>query len=496
MQELDDITLLAEYVKHDSHAAFAELVNRHINKVYSVALRQTRNPSQAEEITQAVFVILAKKAPTLGKNVFLTGWLYHTARLTAVSYIRSEIRRARREEEAHMQRLANETEPESNPWPQIAPLLDTAIADLSEKDRRALLLRFFDGKSMKEVGTALGGTEDAAKMRVNRAVEKLRHFFTKRGIALSTAALTTVLAANSVQAAPATLATAATALAVAKGVAANTSTVTLIQGAMKLMAFAKAKTAVIIGATALLTVGTTAIVVSQITTPTPTAIVASEPSWADDPKVWANDYDTMMKLPPAFILRPTRFPKGGGGASSNERIVFKTVSLKWLLATAHGQIENRTLLPDDAPQGKFDFMFTESGDFHTALKAEMQKRFGLVGHLEDRDGETLIIKVANTNPPDLRISKGKVTQWIGAQRSNTLKNQSIGPLFRHLERELKTPLVDQTGLTNKYDLTLKWEPRPGQTEADAIKESLLTQLGLELVPDRQQVQMLIIEKAK
>lgn len=493
MQELDDISLLAEYVKHDSHAAFAELVNRHINKVYSVALRQTRNPTHAEEITQAVFVILAKKAPTLGKNVFLTGWLYHTARLTAVSYIRSEIRRARREEEAYMQRLANETE--SNPWPQIAPLLDTAIADLSEKDRRALLLRFFDGKSMKEVGSALGGTEDAAKMRINRAVEKLRHFFTKRGIVLSTAALTAVLAANSVQAAPATLATSATALAVAKGVAANTSTLTLIQGAMKLMAFAKAKTAIIIGATALLTVGATAVVVKEITT-TPTTIVASEPSWADDPKVWANDYDSMMKLPPAFILRPTRFPNDGGGASANGRIVFKNVSLSWLLATAYNRIPNRTILPDDAPQGNFDLMFTEPGDYREAVKAEIQKRFDLVGRLEDRDGEAFIIKVANTNAPDIKVSKGKMTQWIGAQRSNTLKNQPIGPLIRHLEREFKTPLIDQTGLTNKYDLTLKWEPRPGQTEADAIKESLLTQLGLELVPDHQQVQMLIIEKAK
>jgi RNA polymerase sigma factor (sigma-70 family) len=97
MQELDDIALLREYLEHASEEAFATLVTRHVNKVYSVALRHTRNPHQAEEITQAVFVLLAKKARHLGKGVVLSGWLYQTARLTAVTFIRSEIRRARRD---------------------------------------------------------------------------------------------------------------------------------------------------------------------------------------------------------------------------------------------------------------------------------------------------------------------------------------------------------------------------------------------------------------
>src|SRR5580765_2816894 len=119
MLELDDSVLLKEYVEHGSEEAFAALVARHVNKVYSVALRHTRNPDQAGEITQAVFVILAQKARRLGKRVVLSGWLYQTARLTAVTFIRSEIRRARREQEAHMQSLLNETE--SDVWSQIAP---------------------------------------------------------------------------------------------------------------------------------------------------------------------------------------------------------------------------------------------------------------------------------------------------------------------------------------------------------------------------------------
>ena len=119
MQELDDIRLLRRYVDDNSEEAFAGLVTRHINKVYSVALRHTRNPHQAEEITQVVFVILAKKARGLGRSVVLSGWLYQTARLTSVTFIRSEIRRARREQEAHMQNVLDEPVLDET-WRQIA----------------------------------------------------------------------------------------------------------------------------------------------------------------------------------------------------------------------------------------------------------------------------------------------------------------------------------------------------------------------------------------
>ena len=237
MHELDDIALLREFAERGSEPAFAELVTRHVNKVYSVALRHTRNPHQAEEITQAVFVILARKAGQLGKKVILSGWLYQTARLTAVTLIRSEIRRTRREQEVLMQNLSDETE--ADPWPHIAPLLDDAMAGLSETDRHAVVLRYFDGKSMKEVGAALGGSEDAAKMRVNRAVEKLRMFFAKRGVTTTTAFLTGTISANSLQAAPAVLAKSVIAAAITKGAAASGSTLTLIKGALKIMAWTK-----------------------------------------------------------------------------------------------------------------------------------------------------------------------------------------------------------------------------------------------------------------
>jgi RNA polymerase sigma factor (sigma-70 family) len=180
MPELDDIELLAQYARDNSEAAFATLVTRHVNLVYSTALRSAGNPHAAEEITQAVFIILARKARSLSPRTILSGWLYQTARLTAANFLRAEIRRQHREQEAYMQSLLNEPEPDV--WPQIAPLLDAAMTGLGEKDRNAIVLRFFENKSLGEVGSALGASEDAAKMRVNRALEKLRKFFSNRPV--------------------------------------------------------------------------------------------------------------------------------------------------------------------------------------------------------------------------------------------------------------------------------------------------------------------------
>jgi RNA polymerase sigma factor (sigma-70 family) len=227
MQELDDIALLREYVGRDSEEAFAALVARHVNRVYSVALRHTGSPHSAEEITQAVFVILARKSSRLSKHVILAGWLHETARLTAMTFIRSEIRRGRRELEAHMQTALNENE--SAVWTQIAPWLDAALAGLPATDRHAVVLRFFYGQSLREIGTALGGSEDMARMRVSRALEKLQKFFLKRGVSSTTAIIAGAISANSVQIAPAMLTKSAVAVAMAQGATAGSSTLTLIK---------------------------------------------------------------------------------------------------------------------------------------------------------------------------------------------------------------------------------------------------------------------------
>jgi len=262
MPEPDDIALLKQYAEEQSEAAFAGLVARYVNLVYSAALRSAGNAHAAQEITQAVFIILARKAQTLGAKTVLSGWLYQTARLTAANYLRTEIRRQNREQEAYMQAILNE--PESEAWRQIAPLLDDAMGRLGEKDRDAIVLRFFENKSLGEVGLALGASEDAAKMRVNRALEKLRQFFTKRGVGSTTTAIAENISANSVHIAPAGLAKSVTAVAIAKGAAASGSTLTLVKGALKIMAWTKAKIAVVAGVAVILATGTSLVVINKV----------------------------------------------------------------------------------------------------------------------------------------------------------------------------------------------------------------------------------------
>ena len=179
MPEPDDITLLKQYAGGDE-SAFTTLFERHVHLVYSAALRQARNPSHAEEVTQAVFILLARKAKSLSPKTVLSGWLYQAARLTTASLIKREIRRQRREQEVYMQTL---TEPDTSLWEQISPLLDDAMGRLGEKDRNAIVLRFFENRTPQEVAAALKLNDVTARKRVSRALEKLQKFLFKRGIA-------------------------------------------------------------------------------------------------------------------------------------------------------------------------------------------------------------------------------------------------------------------------------------------------------------------------
>ncbi len=260
----DDLTLLREYARHNSEEAFAALVSRHVNLVYSVALRQVRDPHLAEEITQAVFIILARKAGSLGPKTILSGWLCRTARYASANALTIQRRRQRREQEAHMQSILNEAANEpAETWNQIAPLLDGAMEQLGQKDHDAVVLRFFEGRNFREVGAALGASEDAAKMRVNRALEKLRKFLTKRGVNSTTVFIAGAISANSVQAAPVALAKSVTAVAIAKGSIATASILTLVKGTMKTMTWLKLKFVIGVGVAALLAGGVATVAISQ-----------------------------------------------------------------------------------------------------------------------------------------------------------------------------------------------------------------------------------------
>jgi RNA polymerase sigma factor (sigma-70 family) len=266
----DDLTLLREYARHNSEEAFTALVSRHVNLVYSVALRQVRDPHLADEITQAVFIILARKAGSLGPKTILSGWLCRTARYASANALTIQRRRQRREQEAHMQSVLNEPASDET-WQQIAPLLDGAMEKLGQKDHDALVLRFFEGRNFKEVGAALGASEDAAKMRVSRALEKLRRFFTKRGVSSTTVIIAGAISTNSVQVAPVALAKSVTAVAIAKGVAAAVSTLTLVKGTMKMMIWMKMKLAMTVGAAVMTAVVASTVLLAQTQNQTPNA---------------------------------------------------------------------------------------------------------------------------------------------------------------------------------------------------------------------------------
>jgi RNA polymerase sigma factor (sigma-70 family) len=225
----DSQHLLAEYRRNGLDAAFRELVARFVGLVYSTALRLVEGDvHRAEDVTQTVFADLARLARTLSNEVRLGGWLHRHTCFVAVNSLRGERRRQARERQAvEMNTLQNNSEAD---FSQVAPLLDEAINELGEADRTAILLRFFEQQDFRAVGLALGSNEDAARMRVTRALEKLEEFLKRRGVTTSAASLGVVLTANAVQAAPVGLAvTISTAAALTGTTIAATATATAIK---------------------------------------------------------------------------------------------------------------------------------------------------------------------------------------------------------------------------------------------------------------------------
>ena len=226
MTSTNDLDLLREFLRDQSQDAFTALVQRHLGLVYCAALRQVRSPQLAEEVAQSVFTDLARDAARLKPGTILTAWLYEVTRRTAINVVRGEARRQLREQIALEMNAMNAT---ADDWTQIEPLLDDAMHALDDIDRTAILLRFFENKSLREVGESLGTTDDTARKRVNRAVECLREFLTKRGVTVGASGLVVVLSANAVQAAPVGLAVTISTAAIAGTTIVATATAATIK---------------------------------------------------------------------------------------------------------------------------------------------------------------------------------------------------------------------------------------------------------------------------
>ncbi|MBV9470958.1 MAG: sigma-70 family RNA polymerase sigma factor [Abitibacteriaceae bacterium] len=200
---MQDTQLLKEYLEQGSQTAFTSLVERYVNLVYTVCLREVGDPQLAEDVTQVVFIILANKAHTIREGTVLSGWLFNTARFASKNALKQESRRHYRERKA-AEEMIRQLQTKEASWEQLEPILQDAMASLSQEDRNAVLLRFFEGKSLRDTGDALGVTEDAARMRVSRALNKLRGYFSRHGFVVSIALIAALLTDNAVQAAPVT----------------------------------------------------------------------------------------------------------------------------------------------------------------------------------------------------------------------------------------------------------------------------------------------------
>jgi uncharacterized protein (TIGR03435 family) len=482
MQDMDDVELLRRYTAESSETAFATLVARHVNLVYSVAMRHVGNPHQAQEVTQAVFVVLARKAHALRKGTLVAGWLHKTAWFVADNLRKTEIRRRNREQEAYMQSLLDE--PESDAWAQIAPLLDTALAGLSDKDRDAIVLRFFNDKKLSEVAAALGTSGEAARKRVDRAVEKLRHFFTRRGVVLPAAAVIASISAHSVQAAPAGLAVSAT------GATVSGSTLALVKATLTRMAWIKLKTAVAAGTAVLLAAGIAIMVVGKV----------RSSSLIED-AIRNVDVQSLEKAPAVLVLRPTRYPgPAENGVQSQAKIVVRNMPLSGLFAFAYDyEWWRRVVLPADAPQGRYDLLLTLTDDSKRMVRQEIQRQLGLVAHREARMTDVLLLEMAPAKAARLKMTGGgrsavSPPQWTAAVRRFAFTNLPVTVVARILGNHLGAPVFDRTGLSGNYDLAIEWS-RQNDTDSEeqAIRQTIADKLGLQLISRQEMADLLVVE---
>jgi RNA polymerase sigma factor (sigma-70 family) len=239
---MDDAILLNQFVRERSDAAFEALMRRHAGLVYSAALRQTSDPHLAEDVTQAVFIVLSRKAATLSSHAVLSAWLLTTTRLTIINLRRQQALRRRVEQTSAAMGETIQMPAGPDDWSHVAPLLDETIAELNEADRAAVVLRFFEQCSLADVGKSLGVSAGAAEKRVARALDKLRRSFARRGVSIAGFALAALLTEHAVSAAPAALSAAlpATVAAANAGVHGSTALATA-NTIIKVMAMTHAK---------------------------------------------------------------------------------------------------------------------------------------------------------------------------------------------------------------------------------------------------------------
>jgi RNA polymerase sigma factor (sigma-70 family) len=487
----DDMRLVHEFAATKSEPAFAALVERYIGLVHSAALRQAGNEHVAEEITQAVFIILARKAASLRPETVLAAWLYRATRYATANLLRASHRRHTREQEVYMQSTLNE--PSNEPWTQLAPLLDDEMNKLGEIDRAALVLRYFENKSSREIAAVLRMEEDAAQKRVARALEKLRDRFAKRGVTMTATVIAGAVSANSVQAAPIGLATTVTAAA-AKGIISG-STLTIVNGTLKIMAWTKTQTVIVASTIALLAAGSATVAVRhwtyyswQVSKFNYLPVDAPTLLFKTPPQV------RILKSKYSYWVEGTPFTEGDSAEMVNGQMITHTnqsrsigigVMFQAIVMTAYHSDNRQTIFSAPMPKGRYDFIANLPQNALPVLQEEIKRKFGLVGKWE----------LVETNVLSLRVARSDSSKF----RSSADFNDSLKTLLGSLKNMVggSVPIIDETGFTNRFEFTFTWPVRrtaDDEVYLQTLNSALQEQLGLELVPNTKPIEMLVVRK--
>jgi uncharacterized protein (TIGR03435 family) len=318
-------------------------------------------------------------------------------------------------------------------------------------------------------------------------------------VSLTTAIIAGAVSASSVQAAPIGLAKTISAVAIAKGAATGGSTLALVKGALKLMALTKAKTAALVGVGILLAAGTTTMTVKEIqehrTYPWQVQIANS---------------DVLRKMPPQVGIAPSKYSNSMGAgtvsvgdANGNLKTLGIALPLKEIISFAYGQPSERTVFEARIPWTKYDFIANLPSGNEEALQREIKGKFGVVGNRQMRATDVLLLKIENPNstglkpadPSRLKPNEGDSSENWGNDYLSS-RNRSLSDVARFAENRFQIPVIDETEITNHFDIDLKWDETDFQhPNLDNLKQALLDQLGLELVPTNMPVEMLVVEKS-
>lgn len=521
----DDLALLREYAVHHAEPAFAALVERHAGLVHSAALRQVRCPQLAEEVTQTVFLILARKAASLSPQTILPGWLYRTTRYVAAAALKMRRRRQQYEQEAQMESPAGD--PQNHPdWEQLAPVLDAAMAQLRDRDRDAIVLRYFQNRSLREVGAALGVDESAAQKRVSRALIRLQGYFQRQGISSTAAMLTGAISTGAIQAAPLALVVKIT---TGSTVGPTTSTLTLTQGALQLMAWTKIKMTVVVGTAILLIAGTAGIAFREIKEHRtydwqranfePVPMIAPQVLAQTRPQVRLvkSKYDHMVVG--FFTGDASKFVNGVWVPVTTNSAQCLGVGVKAdsIILNAYQSDVRHTLFRSQPPAGFFDYIANLPAGSLPALQQEIRRRWGLTGAWQVVEAPALALQIVNPNrqafkpanslrentdklsPATLALAGSSSHSNPDGSYAETRFNTPVSFLIETFESEFNLPVVNQTGLTNRYDYSITWPVRRTADQEAWLKiyrQVIREQLGLELVATNVPLEMLVVDKAK